>query len=116
MKDLSKPINFSPVGIYCDMPHCYNSHSLLGLGCIPSIVGNYSLERDRIDQRDGSHWLTKEMFDFLSKGLLSENREYTEDEIRYVSKRNKKRVMFINFKGKIKKIAKKILLRKDIRG
>jgi hypothetical protein len=98
------------------MPHCYNSHSLLGLGCIPSIVGNYSLERDRIDQRDGSHWLTKEMFDFLSKGLLSENREYTEDEIRYFSKRNKKRVMFINFKGKIKKIAKKILLRKDIRG
>lgn len=105
MKDLSKPIEFIPMGHCCDMPHCYNSHSLLGLGCIPEIKGNYALERDRVDRRDNSHWLTKEMYDFLSNGMDSENIEYTLDEQKKVDKRNRvyQRI------GKIKKTIKKWL-------
>lgn len=78
--DLNKKIKFRPVGNVCDMPHCYNSHSLLGLGCIPSIKGNYSLERDRVDQRNGKHWLNDEMRAFLAERLEDENEEYSSSE------------------------------------
>ena len=73
LKNPNKKITFRPVGNVCSMPHCYNSHSLLGLGCIPSIKGNYALERDRIDKRDGSHWLNDDMRSFLSERLEDDN-------------------------------------------
>ena len=66
-----------PIGNCCPMPHCFNSHSLLALGNIPSIMGDYSLERDRIDSRDGSHWLNDDMRAFLSHRLEDYNEEYS---------------------------------------
>lgn len=106
MKDLSKAINFVPMGNCCDMPHCYNSHSLLGLGCIPDLKGNYALERDRVDTRDNSHWLTKEMYNFLAYGLDLENKEYTVKEQKKINKRNKMYQKIGEWKRKIKKIIK----------
>ena len=78
--DLSKPIIWCAVGHNCSMPHCYNSHSLLGLGDIPSISGNYAQERDRIDERDGSHWLTEDMREFLRHRLEDYNLVYDKGE------------------------------------
>ncbi len=73
-KDIKKKIIFRPIGNKCSMPHCYNSHSLLGLGCIPEIEGNYALERDRIDKRNQSHWLNEDMRNFLSERLEDDNK------------------------------------------
>ena len=105
MQDLSKPIEFMPIGHCCSLPHCYNSHSLLGLGCIPELKGNYANERDRTDVRDGSHWLTKEMYDFLSKGMNTENKIYSEKEQRKIDSC----IMRYQFIGKIKKKIKRII-------
>lgn len=102
-KNLNAPIKFSPIGHKCTMPHCYNSHSLLGLGCIIELTGNYAKERDRVDQRDGSHWLTKEMYEFLSERLSSNNIEYT----KWGMTRKDTIMGIYQFYGKIKKIIKK---------
>lgn len=75
------PIKWVAVGRHCGLPHCYNSHSLLGLGDIPDIGGcTYAEERDRIDVRDGSHWLRPEMREFLSCRLVEANAELTDVE------------------------------------
>lgn len=106
MKDINKPIEFIPMGHCCDMPHCYNSHSLLGLGCIPELKGNYALERDRIDKRDGSHWLTKEMNEFLSNGLDLENSTCTREEQKRYDIINKRHQLVGKMKKQIKKFMK----------
>lgn len=93
MEDLSKPIDFVAVGKHCRLPHCFNSHSLLGLGDIPEISGcTYAEERDRIDRRDGSHWLTAEMREFLSGFLYEENSVFTEKEKKV---NDKKRIVYV---------------------
>lgn len=82
-EDISKPIDFVAVGKHCGLPHCYNSHSLLGCGNICEVEGcTYAEERDRIDSRDQSHWLTAEMNEFLSHKLYDYNDALTDSEIR----------------------------------
>lgn len=100
-ENIEKPIIWCPIGHNCSMPHCYNSHSLLGLGDIPSIEGNYALERDRIDIRDGSHWLTDEMRKFLSSRLSESNTEYSSIEQKKYDKLWQKKVFFMRLKNKI---------------
>ena len=79
--NIDSPIDFVAVGCHCGLPHCYNSHSLLGLGDIPSIQGcTYAEERDRIDARDGSHWLNADMREFLSHKLYDYNEEFDDKE------------------------------------
>lgn len=106
MKNLDEPIKFIPIGHNCPMPHCYNSHSLLGLGCIPALAGNYAKERDRIDQRNGSHWLTKEMYEFLTDGMNTENQEHTCVEMKKYDKQSSRYQMIGKVKRQIKKIIK----------
>lgn len=77
-QDINKPIDFTAVGTTCRLDHCYNGHSFLALGTIPEIKSmRYNMERDRIDIRDGSHWLTPEMNAFLNQRLEDYNREFT---------------------------------------
>ena len=106
LEDITKPIDFSPIGHNCSMPHCYNAHSLLGLGCIPSIDGNYADERDRIDCRDNSHWLTKEMYDFLSSDLKDKNVLYNEAEEKKLDAEFKNKLLFSRVKNKLNRIFK----------
>lgn len=108
-KDISKPIEWTPIGHNCCLPHCYNSHSLLGLGDIPEIKGSYALERDRIDARDGSHWLTIEMREFLSHRLENYNIEYNENEKAQKDQEWNNRMRLIRLKNIIKKVVKKIV-------
>jgi len=104
-RNLNKKIKWLPIGRHCDMPHCYNSHSLLALGNIPSIMGNYSLERDRIDVRDGSHWLTESMREFLSHRLEHSNPIKTTEEEK-LSEKERDRMMK---KGAAKRHLKSII-------
>lgn len=80
-----KKINFDAVG-QCKLPHCYNGHSWIALGCIPVMrfaernpgirVPTYAEERDRI-LANGEHWL-KPSFQYVFSTRASEtNEEYS---------------------------------------
>ncbi|WP_342985833.1 radical SAM protein [Clostridium saudiense] len=76
-KNIDKKIDFVAIGNGCKIAHCYNSHSFLALGNIPSIRTTlYSEERNRIDARDGSTWLSEEMNEFLSHRLEDYNTQH----------------------------------------
>ena len=76
-KNIGKKIDFVAIGNSCKIAHCYNSHSFLALGNIPSIRTTlYSEERNRVDERDGSMWLSKEMNEFLSHRLEDYNEQH----------------------------------------
>ncbi|MFA5828057.1 MAG: radical SAM protein [Candidatus Shapirobacteria bacterium] len=76
-EDLKKPIMFVAVGKGCNLPHCYNSHSLLTLGNIPKIKGVYANIRNRKNEKDGSEWLKPNMKKFLSHRLENYNKQFT---------------------------------------
>lgn len=106
------PIKWCPIGHNCSMPHCYNSHSLLGLGDIPSIKGSYALERDRVDSRDGSHWLNKEMREFLNHRLGDYNDEYNTKKMKQVDLIWNMKVLENRIFAKGKRVFKKLILNK----
>ena len=71
-EDLSKPINFKPIG-RCLLPHCYNGHSLLSLGCIPQFdQARYGDIRNRI-KLDESQWLQPKLKNFFNTRLEESN-------------------------------------------
>ena len=75
--DVNKPIEFMAIGHHCTLPHCYNGHSFLSLGDIPSL--NYCLyghQRDRIT-KNGEHWLNDEMREFLCHRLEDYNKKWS---------------------------------------
>jgi hypothetical protein len=74
-EDLSKPIEFLPVGRCCQ-PHCYNGHALLTMGMIPGKFADMrfgSNIRDRV-RSDGTHWLNEKLRAFFD-GRCDENNE-----------------------------------------
>lgn len=99
----TKPIDFIAVGKSCMLEHCYNGHSLLALGVIPSINWcRYSAERDRINKNDGKHWLTDEMRSFLSGRLEDDNEQFTTKE-KWINAAKAMRVESLYFFDKIEK-------------
>lgn len=80
-----KKIHFDAVG-HCKLPHCYNGHSWIALGCIPIMrfaernprirVPTYAEERDRVLQ-DGSHWLKPSFQHVFSTRASESNAEYS---------------------------------------
>ena len=76
-RDISEPIPFRAIGNCCKEHHCYNGHSLIVLGDIPSqITPTYAQLRNR-QSLDGSEWLRPEMKSFMSTSLKESNTEYT---------------------------------------
>ena len=76
-KDISRPIPFRAIGNCCKEHHCYNGHSLIVLGDIPSqSTPTYAQLRNR-QSLDGSEWLRPEMKSFMSTRLKESNTEYT---------------------------------------
>ena len=70
------PIPFKAIGHFCQECHCYNGHSFLSWGVIPSKVApTYAEERNRVCP-DGSEWLRPQMKQFMSSRLFDANREY----------------------------------------
>lgn len=76
-RDISRPIPFRAIGNCCKEHHCYNGHSLIVLGDIPSqSTPTYAQLRNR-QSLDGSEWLRPEMKSFMSTRLKESNTEYT---------------------------------------
>ena len=76
-RDISRPIPFRAIGNCCKEQHCYNGHSLIVLGDIPSqSTPTYAELRNR-QSLDGSEWLRPEMKSFMSSSLKESNTEYT---------------------------------------
>lgn len=74
--NIDRPINFEAVGTKCSMPHCYNGHSYLTLGTIPTLnTPTYADIRNRMCD-DGSEWLQPKMKAFMSTRLYDNNRQY----------------------------------------
>ncbi len=72
-----KPINFTPIGYKCPLPHCYNGHASLTLGLIPELdTPTYASTRNRVCA-DGSEWLKPNVKAFFSGKLKNNNREYS---------------------------------------
>ena len=71
------PIDFTPIGHYCELPHCHNGHAFLTLGCIPEHESiTYAQLRNRVCT-DGSEWLKPNVKEFFSCKLKDNNREYS---------------------------------------
>lgn len=68
----NKPIKWCAVG-KCKIAHCYNNHSFLAFGNIPTINScNYADIRDKVD-KDGNHWLSDEMREQFETRLYEYN-------------------------------------------
>lgn len=71
--DISQPINFSPVGYKCRMPHCFNGKAFLTLGTIPDLnTPSFDQMRDRAESSFGP-WLKPEMKAFMCQKLKDNN-------------------------------------------
>lgn len=76
-EDINKPIIFRAIGSHCRSLYCYNGHSFLALGNIPSIVSpTYAEERNRLCM-NGTEWLLSEFKSILSSRLYQSNKEYS---------------------------------------
>lgn len=67
LKNINKPIRFIPIG-KCMLPHCYNGHALLTMGCIPNKFNEVKFGRDirnRI-RLDGRSWLNEKVLKFFN--------------------------------------------------
>lgn len=74
---IEKPIQFKPIGHFCRLPHCYNAHVWLTLGCIPELkTPTYADMRNRCCA-DGTEWLKPQMKAFLSQKLADNNKPYS---------------------------------------
>lgn len=73
-KDKKLPIK--PMCKACKIPHCYNGHSWVALGCITDIeTPTYAQMRDRVRQ-DGSHWLYPRIANVFSQKLYEHNKPW----------------------------------------
>ena len=80
-----KKINFEAVG-RCQLPHCYNGHYWIALGCIPIMdfakhnprirVPTYAEERDRV-LPNGEYWLAPSFQHVFSTRASETNEEYS---------------------------------------
>lgn len=80
-EDITKPINFHPIG-KCNKAHCHNAHAWLTLGMIPTLdTPLYAQMRNR-KNGEGQEWLQPEMKNILSQKLVTNNEVYTSSKER----------------------------------
>lgn len=64
----------------CLIPHCFNGHAFLGLGCIPELeTPTYLSQRDRV-MNDGMHWVKEPIASFFASKLYESNQLYSEEK------------------------------------
>lgn len=104
--DIEKPIQFSPVGYDCPLPHCYNSHALLTFGLIPELdTPTYAQMRDR-SCSDGN-WLTPKVLAFYSEKLKNSHNEWSPLQKKVVKVRNRFESAERNFGRAVRKLKRK---------
>lgn len=110
-ENLKKGIVFKPIG-KCSIPHCYNGHSLLTLGCIASFTETrYGDIRNRV-RADGTEWLQAPLKDFFNFKLEESNEELSRKEKAAAVKYAQRTVKVRKALQGPKKFVKTILLRK----
>lgn len=78
--NLDKPLEMRPIGCHCPECHCYNGHSFISWGDIPSLKApTYAELRNRVC-KDGSEWLKPEMKSFMASKLWETNKQYSSVE------------------------------------
>ena len=106
-ENIDKKINFLAIGCNCQMPHCYNGHAFLTFGDIPELnTPTYDKLRDR-KCTDGTTWLTKEMREFMQRKLVEYNEIYDEARKKKINNINKRKLLYIKVKRKIKEVINK---------
>lgn len=105
--NISKEIDFIPIGENCTLPHCYNSHALLTMGMIPEldIPIMYSDIRNRISVYD-EEWLTPKFKTFIDDKLYFNNEVYN-------SHQKKKKELKLLTKRPLRSLENKIVLLKN---
>ncbi len=84
-EDISRPINFKPIGCHCLQEHCYNGHAYLAFGDIPELdAPTFATLRNRVCN-DGTEWLNPKMKSFMSTKLFETNKHLTEREMNKVN-------------------------------
>ena len=102
-ENIDKPYDYKPIGT-CLMPHCFNGHMLLGYGLIPEMETlKYGDMRDRT-REDGTHWINKEMYDFMNTKLCDSNKELAPLAKRHYRNRTGFKLLLSKSKQKIKKM------------
>ena len=77
VKDVSLPIPFKAIGHYCLFPHCYNAHTFVPYGILPSAVDSFNdLERNRVCS-DGTEWLKPRFKAFMHQRLCDNRPQYS---------------------------------------
>ncbi|MFI3236470.1 MAG: radical SAM protein [Lachnospiraceae bacterium] len=103
-EDLNKPIEFRAIG-KCMLPHCYNGHSFLTVGCIKNFSDiRYGNIRNRIKSK-GEEWLTKEALEFFNSKLEESNSAYSKLEENSILKKQK----FHEWMRLPKRVARKLI-------
>lgn len=73
-ENIEESIPFVPIGTHCAISHCFNGHSWLSLGDVPTINSHtYADVRDRLCS-DGTHWLTEKYRSFIAQRLCDNNK------------------------------------------
>lgn len=76
-QNVTKKIQFIPVGHYCTEPYCINGHAHMTMGLIPELnAPSFADIRNRMC-KDGTEFFSKECKDFFSKKLYSTNKKYS---------------------------------------
>lgn len=102
--DLSKPIDFTPVG-QCGSLFCMNSSHFLSLGVIPEMLTpTYANLRNRKE----AEWYTERMASFLNQKLADNNELCSEKEKIRIRRKTRRKWMSIKMKNNIKKKIKKV--------
>lgn len=106
--NISKPINFTPIGCNCQEHHCYNGHVWLSLGDIPELdTPTYATLRNR-KTTFGKDWLTPTMNAFMSTKLCDSNLQLTPMEKSKIDKRIKSKISRKALKRRVRQKIKSI--------
>jgi hypothetical protein len=104
-ESVTKPIPFRAIG-KCNLPHCYNGHAYLTLGCIPNFTDiKYGDIRNRL-KTDGSSWLQPELCSFFNTTLCENNEEYSKSKKMLTKLRNNTEIIRKIHRKLVRKIKK----------
>ena len=102
--DITKPIPWTPIGA-CKQQYCYNGHSLLAVGLIPSLkTPKYGSDiRNRYNSNTGKNWYNDEALAFLDSKLSESNEELSSFQKRRIIFTTKFRRSYYRFLRRIKR-------------
>lgn len=79
-EDLSKPIQFVPVGYSCMLPFCFNGHSHIAWGIIPELNSPTYYEVRNRDCEDGSSWVKKHSENYFKQKFINNHKTYSKSQ------------------------------------